>query len=198
MDAIEVVARSLPAPSLLVLEGVDEVEGIVIVRVRSKATPQCPDCMSFHVSYHSRYDRQIQDLPWQGRQVRIRLATRRFRCRNIECKRKIFAESLPVVAPARARESSRLSETVGLVGYTVGGRPAAQLLKQLGIDRSADTVLRRVKARAHERKRRVVRVLGVDDWAWRKQQRYGTMLMDLEQGEVIDLLPERSAHGFAA
>ena len=66
--------------------------------------------------------------------------------------RKIFAESVPEAAPARARESSRLSETAGLVGYTVGGRPAAKLLKQLGIDRSVDTVLRGVKAQAHGRR----------------------------------------------
>jgi transposase len=42
-----------------------------------------------------------------------------------------------------------------------------------------------------------VRVLAVDDWAWRKQQRYGTMLMDLEGRRVVDLLPVRSAASFA-
>jgi transposase len=42
-----------------------------------------------------------------------------------------------------------------------------------------------------------LRVLGVDDWAWRKRQRYGTMLMDLERRLVIDLLPVRSAASFA-
>jgi transposase len=71
-------------------------------------------------------------------------------------------------------------------------------LKSLGIARSADTVLRRVKARGNGHKVAGVRVLGVDDWAWRKQQRYGTLLMDLEEGRVIDLLPERSASSFAA
>jgi transposase len=71
------------------------------------------------------------------------------------------------------------------------------LLKALGIMSSDDTVLRRVKGRARRRGEPKVRVLGVDDWAWRKHQKYGTMLMDLEQKRVIDLLPVRSASSLA-
>jgi transposase len=62
---------------------------------------------------------------------------------------------------------------------------------------SDDTVLRRVKAWARRQNEPKVRVLGVDDWAWRKRQRYGTMLVDLERRRVIDLLPVRSAASFA-
>ncbi len=83
------------------------------------------------------------------------------------------------------------------VGYALGGLPGSRLLSQLGMVSSDDTVLRRVKAWARTRSEPKVRVLGVDDWAWRKQQRYGTMLMDLEQRRVIDLLPVRSATSFA-
>ena len=171
-------------------------KGVVVLHVKSKLIPRCPVCSSSHVSYHSRYFRYLRDLPWQGRQVQLRFCARRFRCRNGDCERKIFAECLPDVAVARARESSRLSETVGLVGYALGGLPGARLLRSLGIASSGDTVLRRVKAGVRDRKRPTVRVLGVDDWAWRKQQRYGTLLVDLEQGQVIDLLPQRSAGSF--
>jgi hypothetical protein len=91
----------------------------------------------------------------------------------------------------------RLCEIVGLVGYALGGLPGERLLNRLGIKSSDDTVLRRVKGRRRGTIQPAVRVLSVDDWAWRKKQRYGTMLMDLERSQVIDLLPERSADSFA-
>lgn len=96
-----------------------------------------------------------------------------------------------------ARETLRLSEVVGLIGYALGGLPGERLLHRMGIRSSDDTVLRRVKHRASGASQPSVRVLSVDDWAWRKKQRYGTMLMDLERFRVIDLLPVRSAESFA-
>lgn len=96
-----------------------------------------------------------------------------------------------------ARETAHLCEVVGVFGYALGGLPGARLLKRLGMDRGPDTVLRRVKGRQSGGSPASIRVLGVDDWAWHKHQSYGTMLMDLERGRVIDLLPDRSAHSFA-
>jgi transposase len=116
---------------------------------------------------------------------------------NSTKRRKIFAERLSAVATPKARQTTRLCEIVGQVGYALGGLPGERLLHRLGIKSSDDTVLRRVKARRREASESKVRVLSVDDWAWRKKQRYGTMLMDLERSQVIDLLPVRSADSFA-
>ena len=66
--------------------------------------------------------------------------------------------------------------------------------KRIGMPRNDDTILRclkrRVKARGSDGKTRVV---GVDDWAWRKGSTYGTIIVDLERREVLDLFPERAA-----
>jgi transposase len=194
---IDLVRNSLPSPDELILESVEETGDGIVFRALAKRLPCCPTCLQSRVSYHSRYVRRMRDLPWQGRRVEIHLQTRRFRCRNKECRRKVFAEQLPSVASSNARETKRLCEILGIVAYALGGLPGERLLKRLGIGSSGDTLLRRVKDRSRGRSQSTVRVLSVDDWAWRKQLRYGTMLMDLEELKVVDLLPVRSAESFA-
>jgi transposase len=42
-----------------------------------------------------------------------------------------------------------------------------------------------------------VRVLGVDDFAWKKRFRYGTLLVDLERHQIVDVLLDRDDRTFA-
>lgn len=75
----------------------------------------------------------------------------------------------------------------------LGGAAGSRLVEQLGFLASDSTLLRQLRRRAVADSARAPRVVGIDDWAWRKGHRYGTILCDLERGNVIDLLPERSA-----
>ena len=142
---IDVVRSSLPVPEQMLLEGVRQTDTGIVVEVRSRTRPRCPTCAGSTVSYHSRYQRRLRDLPWQGRRVEIHLHTRRFRCRNTECRRRIFAEQLPAIVARRARETCRFGDLVGATGYALGGLPACRLLQQFGLKVSRDTILRRVK-----------------------------------------------------
>jgi transposase len=89
---VEMVRASLPTPEQFVLERIEETAAGIEIRVRAKGNPQWPACFGSRVSHHSEYERRVLDLPWQGRQVHLRIRTRRFRCRNDECLRKVFAE----------------------------------------------------------------------------------------------------------
>ena len=71
-----------------------------------------------------------------------------------------------------------------------GGRPAQALAGRLLLPVSKDTFLRSVRA-VPDAAVEAPRVIGIDDWAWRRGQRYGTLICDLERRCVLDLLPDR-------
>ena len=179
-------------PSGLAIEGVRLDAGLILITASAiSATGACPLCESLSRRGHSRYMRRLSDLPCAGRGIRLHLAARRFRCDEPRCRQRIFAERFDHgVVTSRSRRTARLDCIVHHLGLALGGRPGARFAKRLMLPVSNDTLLRLVRRRS-QRPVETLRVVGIDDWAFRRNHRYGSIVCDLERRRIVTLLPDR-------
>ena len=155
------------------------------------ANSSCPSCCAVSDRVHSRYPRRLADLPIAGRRAVLMLQARRFRCEAVLCERRIFTERFDdnILKPW-ARRTARLDQIVHCLAIVLGGRPAASFARRLSIPVSNDTLLRAVRKRGAPSFAPPA-IIGIDDWAWRRNHRYGTLICDLDRRKTIAGLPDR-------
>ena len=170
----------------VVLDG----DQLLITATPTAAGAACPACGKVTACVHDRRWRKIADLPWHDRAVLWRVQVRRFRCRR--CPGRVFTEPVPALAGTRVRRSERLAKAQISMDMALCGEAGARLSSRLFMPVSGDTVLRLIR-RSPLPLRPAPRVVGIDDWAWRRGRQYGTIVCDLERRWVIDLLSGRSS-----
>ena len=150
----------------------------------------CPLCQTISFKIHSRYARTIGDLPVSGKLSKLKLQVRKFLCENSDCTRKIFTERFKEQLNAYSRRFERLNDLISSIGLELGGNVAHRIGKLCFVKISASTILRLV-LKCPIPIIELPKIIGIDDWAFKKRLKYGTIIVDLEKKEVIDLLPDR-------
>jgi transposase len=148
-------------------------------------------------SGHRRDQRHLTDRPWGTCPVHIQLTVRTCVCQHPSGERRIFTERLPACVAAYARNTRRLVTALRAIGMALGGQAGARLAARLRLPTSPATLLRLVQA-APLPQTPALQAVGVDEWAWRRGHRDGTILVNLADHHVVDLLPDRSAASVAA
>jgi DNA-binding NarL/FixJ family response regulator len=188
----------LPADSGVAITDVAVTAEVLTVALSTTAdAAACPQCQSPSTAIHGRYRRSLQDRPCLGIPVRLLVTARKFVCRRGECSRQVFCERMPELTNSHARTTGELADAHRSIGLALGGEAGARLATDLGLPTSPDTLLRRV-TNAPDEPAPPPRYVGIDDWATRKGHTYGTIVIDLERGTVIDLLPGRDGEALKA
>jgi transposase len=176
------------------VERAEDTGDAVVIRARCRAAQaRCPACGAVSSRVHGGYARVVADGAAGGRPVLIALSVRRFRCPEPSCPKVTFAEQAGGVSQRYRRRSVPLLGMLAGFGLELAGRAAARLAGAVGVPVHSSTVLRLVMALPDPPVTAAPEVTGVDDFALRKGQVYGTVIADAESGQVMDLLPDREA-----
>ena len=105
------ISNLLADPEAIRLEKIiQHRSSLTLVVTATKVEAACPRCHRPSTRVHSYYTRTVADLPWHGVTVQLHLRTRRFRCKNSLCTKRIFCERLPRVVACYARKTMRMNE----------------------------------------------------------------------------------------
>ena len=188
----------LPHLSPVVIDGVDRVDEAAVVTAHPRARgSRCRRCERVSTRVHSRYRRRAADLPVSGRSVAVWVTVRRFFCDHVDCSAGTFVEQVPGLTERHARRTIGLQGSLAAIGLALAGRAGSRLAATLGMAVSRSTLLRLIRG-LPDPTVGLVTMLGVDEFALRRGQHYGRVLVDLAGGHhPVDVLIGRQAGDFA-
>lgn len=88
----------------------------------------CPYCGNPSSKAHSHYKRSFQDLPIQGKKVRVILNNRKMFCCNLDCNHTTFAESFDFLK-FKATKTKRLENEIINISMNVSSLTATNILR---------------------------------------------------------------------
>ncbi len=170
--------------------------GSIVLRLLPvRLVARCPECRCQSRRVHSRYWRKAADLPVSGNRVAILVHARRFFCDGPGCMRRIFCERFPGILEPYARLTNRARTALLELVHASCAEQAARIAGLYGFRVSPDTLLKLQRQETFLVQSPTV--IGIDEFAWKKRMRYGTVIVDLERRRPVDLLPTDSTEEVA-
>jgi transposase len=190
----KLLALLFPQLAGLRVHRVEDTGDAVVISASCTASPGCcPACGSVSARVHGGYSRTVADGAVGGRPVLIIVRVLRLCCVNPSCPKVTFAVQADGLTRRYCRRSVPLTQLLTGFGLELAGRAGARLAGRLGIAVHSSTILRLLAALPERKPGTAPEILGIDDFALRKGHVYGTVLVNMETGDVVDMLPDRES-----
>ena len=190
------INRFYPTDCLKVLDITDR-DDTVVIRLKSVTREcECPDCKTISTDYHGTYERKVQDLPILGKNVQLLINVREYKCQNEQCSVSTVTESYNGFLNAYGRMTARCADFICTLAMETSCEGCARICKAMNIKVSGDTIIRLLVRRYEIQDEPVCgAVVGVDDFAFKKRHRYGTIIVDEATRKTVAVLDGRDGKG---
>ena len=181
-----------PEESLEILNVIQEKDKILIRMKSVTSYCTCPKCGQTTNNYHGTYMRKVQDLPILGKNVQLEITAHEYNCMNKECNATSISETFDGFLNAYSRMTERCADFVCTLALETSCEGCARICNALGIKTSGDTVIRLLLKRYELLPNpETGDVIGVDDFAYKKRNTYGTIIVNEKTHEPITILDGR-------
>lgn len=194
---MEIKKSSLPLdkfyPEDLSIITVDQNDNIIRLFMKSNTKQAiCPKCGLVSQKYHATHHRKVQDLPMLGRQVILDINLFEYKCENNDCTVTTFTETYDGFFNSYCYMTERLVDLVTSIAIETSCESCARILNSMNVKISGDTVIRTLIKRFDKQPEQVCgATIGIDDFAFKKRQTYGTIIVNENDHKPVAILEGR-------
>jgi len=186
------ISKYFPQESLVITDVLEETDKIIIRLKSITEACECPKCHKYLVGYHGTYIRKVQDLPILGKNVQLQITVREYWCDNDDCSVTTVTESYNGFLNSYSRMTERCADFICTLAMETSCEGCARICKVMNLKISGDTVIRLLTKRfSLQEAPQCGSVIGVDDFAFKKRHKYGTIIVDEATHKPVALLDGR-------
>lgn len=181
-------------PESLQITDISDMQDKIVIRMMSQTTESaCPCCGVVSKRYHGTYIRKVQDLPMIGKAVMLQIKAYEYICDEPDCEVISFTETFDGFLNYYSRKTERLAGLICAIALETSCEGCSRICKAMNITISPDSVIR-LLIRRYEIQPEMIcgSVIGVDDFAFSKRKKYGTIIVDEATHQPVALLEGRN------
>ena len=173
----------------------EEPDKIIIKMFTRSKNCKCPKCGAVSEHSHGTYERKVQDLPILGKGTLLHVNAYEYQCDNPDCGVSTFVENMDGFLDYYSRMTGRCADFICSLALETSCEGCARICRQMHIKTSGDSVIRLLMRRFEQQEPPVCgEKVGIDDFAFKKRDKYGTVIVDVETHKPVAILEGRDGN----